>query len=310
MKPFASLSLDLDNQWSYMKIHGDSGWTSLPSYLDRLVPRVLAFLAARNLKITFFIVGQDAAITANHEALGAISAAGHEIGNHSFHHEPWIAQAHAHEVSEELTRAHDAIERATNSPPIGFRGPGFASSPTLRAALARRGYRYDASRLATWIGPLARAYYFRSAHLSAQEMEQRKHLYGKWTDGLLANRARDIDTPDGPIVDIPVTTMPIFRLPIHCSYLLFINDISPSLADAYFAFALALARVSKTTPSLLLHPLDFLGKGDSPELAFFPGMQTPAARKLAAMDRFLAQYTQAFQVGTMSEHSSLVRAYE
>ena len=32
-KPLASLSLDLDNQWSYMKTHGDPGWESLPSYL-------------------------------------------------------------------------------------------------------------------------------------------------------------------------------------------------------------------------------------------------------------------------------------
>jgi hypothetical protein len=41
MKPPASLSLDLDNQWSYMKTHGDAGWESFPSYLDVVVPRVL-----------------------------------------------------------------------------------------------------------------------------------------------------------------------------------------------------------------------------------------------------------------------------
>ncbi len=40
-KPVASLSLDLDNQWSYMKTHGDAGWESFPSYLDIVVPRVL-----------------------------------------------------------------------------------------------------------------------------------------------------------------------------------------------------------------------------------------------------------------------------
>ena len=32
-KPLASLSLDLDNQWSYMKTHGDAGWEALPTYL-------------------------------------------------------------------------------------------------------------------------------------------------------------------------------------------------------------------------------------------------------------------------------------
>ena len=42
-KPPASLSLDLDNQWSYMKTHGDPAWESLPSYLDVVVPRALGF---------------------------------------------------------------------------------------------------------------------------------------------------------------------------------------------------------------------------------------------------------------------------
>ena len=83
-KSHASLSLDLDNQWSYMKTHGDPGWESFPSYLDTAVPRILDFLAERNLKITFFVVGQDAALEKNHAALKSLATAGHEIGNHSF----------------------------------------------------------------------------------------------------------------------------------------------------------------------------------------------------------------------------------
>ena len=43
-KPLASLSLDLDNKWSYLKTHGDPGWESFPSYLDVVVPRVLDLL--------------------------------------------------------------------------------------------------------------------------------------------------------------------------------------------------------------------------------------------------------------------------
>jgi len=43
-QPVASLSLDLDNKWSYLKTHGDVGWESFPSYLDMVVPRVLDFL--------------------------------------------------------------------------------------------------------------------------------------------------------------------------------------------------------------------------------------------------------------------------
>src|SRR5438105_12200091 len=84
MKPIASVSLDLDNKWSYMKTHGDAGWETFPSYLDILVPRVLEFLHERKLQITVFVVGQDAVLQRNRRALQAIASAGHELGNHSF----------------------------------------------------------------------------------------------------------------------------------------------------------------------------------------------------------------------------------
>jgi peptidoglycan/xylan/chitin deacetylase (PgdA/CDA1 family) len=59
-KPLASLSLDLDNEWSYLKTHGDAGWKTFPTYLDVFIPSVLMALERLDLKITFFIVGQDA----------------------------------------------------------------------------------------------------------------------------------------------------------------------------------------------------------------------------------------------------------
>ena len=83
-KPFASLSLDLDNLWSYMKTHADPGWETFPSYLDLVVPRILNFLKERNLVITFFIVGQDAALEKNRAALKSLAEAGHEIGQSFF----------------------------------------------------------------------------------------------------------------------------------------------------------------------------------------------------------------------------------
>src|SRR5262244_1387258 len=113
-KPIASLSLDLDNKWSYLKTHGDTGWESFPSYLNVLVPRVLDFLKARHLTITFFIVGQDAALDKHHELLQAIAAAGHEIGNHSFRHEPWL-----HLYSKERSRPSWPWPKITsNAPPV------------------------------------------------------------------------------------------------------------------------------------------------------------------------------------------------
>ena len=110
-----SLSLDLDNKWSYLKTHGSEAWRDFPSYLDLVVPRILTFLHDRGLRITFFIVGQDAALEKNHAALRSIAAAGHEIASHSFNHEPWLHLYTDADLDRELERAEDAIQRATGA---------------------------------------------------------------------------------------------------------------------------------------------------------------------------------------------------
>ena len=103
--PIADLSLDLDNKWSYLKTHGDPSWVSHPSYLDVVVPHFLAILEKHQLKITVFVVGQDAAIESNLPSLKMIAAAGHEIGNHSFHHEPWLQRYSIEQLNAEFDLA-------------------------------------------------------------------------------------------------------------------------------------------------------------------------------------------------------------
>ena len=71
----ASISLDLDNKWSYMKTHGDAGWESFPTYLDVVVPRVLDFFDELGITMTFFVVGQDADRDENHQSLRSIAEA-------------------------------------------------------------------------------------------------------------------------------------------------------------------------------------------------------------------------------------------
>ena len=148
------------------------------------MPRILEFLAARRLTISFFIVGQDAALPKNRAALAAIAAAGHEIGNHSFRHEPWLHLYSPAELDEELLRAEQAIEAATGVKPRGFRGPGFSLSEATLETLQARGYDYDATVFPNLLNPLARAYLFSTSKLTAEEKKQRSALFGTWKDAL------------------------------------------------------------------------------------------------------------------------------
>ncbi|RQW11069.1 polysaccharide deacetylase, partial [candidate division KSB1 bacterium] len=146
-KRYCSLSLDLDNQWSYMKIHGDAGWQDFPSYLDIFIPHILEILRDMNLKITFFVVGQDAALPKHTDLLRSIVENGHEIGNHSFHHESWLHLYSREKIEHEILLAEEHIMKATRQKPIGFRGPGFSWSHDILSVLVENGYLYDASTL-------------------------------------------------------------------------------------------------------------------------------------------------------------------
>ena len=310
MKPLASLSLDLDNKWSYMKTHGDAGWEQFPSYLDVLVPRVLDFLNERELKITFFIVGQDAALDKNRDALARLSAAGHEIGNHSFNHEPWLHLYSPEEIEDELKRAEEAIFAATGEKPIGFRGPGFSLSPTVLQVLANRGYEYDCSTFPTYVAPLARAFYFMTApEMSAEEKAKRKQLFGKLSDGFQSLKPYAWRLGSEPVpaakqlIEIPVTTLPVFKTPIHASYVLYLSSFSRLAARTYFQTAMRMCRLNGVQPSILLHPLDFLSAEDAPELKFFPAMNLPLERKLEMMSEILDTLTANFRVVNLQTHA-------
>ena len=306
MKPIASLSLDLDNKWSYMKTHGDAGWETYPSYLDTVVPRALQFLKDRNLNITFFIVGQDAALEKNQEAIGRIAADGHEIGNHSFRHEPWLHLYSKEELIEEFEKTEEALAKVTNQKPVGFRGPGYSLSPTVLEVLAARGYEYDCSTLPTYIAPLARAYYFfKSPEMSEEEKAKRKKLFGKFSDGFQSLKPYRWQIGEKSLTEIPVTTLPLFKVPIHASYVIYLSTFSRPLAKMYWKTAVQMCRATGTELSLLLHPLDFLSGEDAPELKFFPAMNLPVKEKLEFVSEILETFAGKYEIVNMRRHADI-----
>ncbi|WNJ19772.1 polysaccharide deacetylase family protein [Pontibacter sp. G13] len=302
-KLVASLSLDLDDQWTYLKTHGDESWQSYPSYLNYAVPRILDFLDKHQTPITFFIVAQDAAFDHNHDVLREIAVRGHDIGNHTFHHDPWLHIYSAEEIHEELGRAEEHIERVTGVKPNGFRGPGFSFSDTVLKVLTERGYRYDASTFPNILNPLARAYFLATSNLSKEEREQRKGLFGSWSDGLRPNKPYQWNSNGTHLLEIPVTTMPMMKVPIHASYILYLGTFNYSLAISYLKFAINMCKMTRTEPSILLHPLDYLGCDDTEALSFFPAMRVKSDLKIRIMDEMFRLLNNHFDVRTMDGHA-------
>ncbi|MDB6155095.1 MAG: polysaccharide deacetylase family protein [Chthoniobacteraceae bacterium] len=90
-------------------------------------PRLLDMLKKRNIKATFFVVGECAA---QYPAImKRIIAEGHEIGNHSWSH-PLLSKMGEGAVTEQLQRTHDAIVNSTGVVPTLMRPPfgGFTAN--------------------------------------------------------------------------------------------------------------------------------------------------------------------------------------
>jgi hypothetical protein len=133
-------------------------------------------------------------------------------------------------------------------------------------------------------------------------------LFGKLSEGFRPLRPYHWHTASGPLLEIPVTTMPVFKVPMHLSYLLYLAGFSRAAARTYFRSALALCRATGTEPSFLLHPLDFLGADDTDRLSFFPAMRQPAAAKVAFASEVLDTLAARFAVVPMGEHAAAVAA--
>ena len=306
-KLLANMSLDLDDKWSYMKVHGDPGWDKFPSYLDIVLPITLDVLDKLDIKITFFIVGQDAAIEKNHAVLKMIVDRGHEVANHSFHHESWLKTYSKEKIEEEIVIAEEAILKATGKRTNMFRGPGFSWSNDLLEVLEKRNYIFDASLLPTYISPLMRKYYFWKSKLSKAEKESRKELFGSFKESFYPLKPYTWILPNKKnLLEIPVTTIPVFKIPFHQSYLIYINNISGGLMKLYLKFAITMCKITRTQPSYLLHPLDLLGSDDVPELAFFPGMNVQSKKKVEIFETAMNILKNNFEILPMGEFAARV----
>jgi peptidoglycan-N-acetylglucosamine deacetylase len=83
-------------------------------------PRLLQMLKQRNIKATFFLIGQNAA--ANPAIVKQILADGNEVGNHTWTH-PQLSKLSDDKVTAEITKTQEAIKTISGYTPTLLRPP-------------------------------------------------------------------------------------------------------------------------------------------------------------------------------------------
>jgi len=85
-----------------------------------LTPKLLDLLAARNIKATFFVIGQN--VAEYPEIVARAAREGHEIASHSWSH-PNLAKMSQESVRSQMQRTDDAIKNTTGKSPTLLRPP-------------------------------------------------------------------------------------------------------------------------------------------------------------------------------------------
>ena len=257
-KLIGAISSDIDTLHSLYKGHGlrrpAYSYAEMRIGLENFT-RVLDRYGA---KATLFMVGHDFLQPANVDAIRTVADQGHEIANHSMHHPQGFRYLMPSEMEAEIAGMEDACLSVTGRRPIGFRSPGWNIGDQAAAILKRRGYLYDSSIHPTSLMPLFKFLHWwntrsrsggdRTAMGQLNYMFSPRHPY-RSSIASLGSRGGD------GIVELPVTVVPVVRLPFWATFL---------MASGLGAFRASLrALVATRTPvQFQFHLSDFVDFND------------------------------------------------
>ena len=157
-----------------------TGWCAFPSRIEAQIDELLELLEFHRTSATFFILGW---VAEHHpKVVRRIAAEGHEIACHSHLHR-LVYNLTPAEFREDTERAVMAIEEACGVSPRSYRAPSFSVTKRSMWALeilAEKGFSHDSS-----IYPI---------------VHDRYGIPG------FGRHAQTLQTPSGPIVEVPVAT--------------------------------------------------------------------------------------------------------
>lgn len=137
--------ISFDTEEWYIEKHFKGGRKEKYCQYDEILDWILAILEEKQLKATFFCVGQLAVEFPN--VIKKISSCGHEIGSHSNRH-LWVTKMTRNEFSEDTRIAVSELENLTGKKVKSFRAPAFSigkNNDWAFEVLAENGIEYDCS---------------------------------------------------------------------------------------------------------------------------------------------------------------------
>jgi peptidoglycan/xylan/chitin deacetylase (PgdA/CDA1 family) len=283
MKPFATVSVDVDPIDLHLLGYGFEGLPPDPLVYTRALPRLAELFGRLGIRATFFVVGRDAPHHA--EALRALERAGHEIASHSQDHPLPFVRVAMSRLKHQLAESRRVLNGLLANEVIGLRAPNWDVSPRAHAPLVEAGYRYDASGFPSPFQVPVRLL------LVAKSSNPRKTFRMRpwpWTferqPYVWRNAGKDL-------IEFPISVSPRLRFPIYHTPRYLIGD---ALFRTHVEGFVRRGEMFFYT----LHAVDALGLVEDAvdrRMARHPGLEHPLAYKLELLERSLVEVVARFE---------------
>jgi len=284
----ASINIDLDTLAddidSHRRMIHDDGLPAIT--YDCVLPRFLALLDRHHVKATFFIIGRDVADHA--PLLRRLAADGHELANHTMHHNKQLVNLGDAEIHDEIAECHRLLTPLSAAPIVGFRAPGYTISSRVIQVLRKFDYRYDTSLNGSLTYSVIKRL-FKATRLQDQSYVTCQPIadhFGPRRPFRLADGRMTAADPSSRFTEIPVSVIPWVHYPFVTSVLLPLG-IGPTL----WALRQLVARGLFVNCGLHINeftdPSDVAGRS---ERFYYTSrlMRTPLANRLHYFDTVMA----------------------
>jgi len=218
-RPLAIVHIDVDSLWTIAEDFGYFADSSDCSIYTQAIPRFLAMLNEYQIPATFFCIGADSTHKEQAEVMQSIVAHGHEIGNHTMNHRQDFGQLTPSDKRKEIVECDNVLRDIINTEIVGFRSPGYYFDDSIYPILQELGYTYDTSIL-----PTPFLFYFAMARFLLSGGIRTRKRFGRLRDAWSTLyphfflTSRDYSNITSKLVEIPISVIPIVRLPFHSTF--------------------------------------------------------------------------------------------
>lgn len=301
----ATIQVDIDPYWfiaGLFSCNESKKFTEEKTIYQEIIPLFLDRFRAHGIRATFFVVGRDFEDKRNLPVMERLLAEGHEIANHSYQHRTDLKRIEPALAFEEIDRFQTLFEQSFGLKAVGYKSPAYGIAPAILAHLEEQGYRYDSSVFPNTFGPVVKA-----AQQYWLRYRKGKSEFGDLRAACAPHRpywpSRDDLYSRGTmkLVELPVSAMPMLRLPFHFS---FVNVGGLKL----YRLGQVLQTLSRCRYlNYAFHGIDLADRSIAPEqIRHRPGMGMSQAKKLHNMDVILDHITRRYQVYPSQELAGMI----